>query len=81
MYNEEDYIDAVDNILKHVLKKQVKVEYHFDIIYVNLKGVFAKNERGYCGRRCLAALNKFHKIQQNEIEGIRGGGLIKHLHV
>ena len=33
VYNEEDYIDAVDNILKHVLKKQVKVEYHFDIIY------------------------------------------------
>ena len=26
----------------------------------------------YCGRRCLAALNKFHKIQQNEIERIRG---------
>ena len=24
-----------------------------------------------CGRRCLAALNKFHKIQQNEIERIR----------
>ena len=26
----------------------------------------------YCGRRCLAALNKFHKSQQNEIERIRG---------
>ena len=25
-----------------------------------------------CGRRCLAALNKFHKIQRNEIERIRG---------
>ena len=25
-----------------------------------------------CGRRCLAALNKFHKIPQNEIEQIRG---------
>ena len=30
----------------------------------------------YCGRRCLAALNKFHKIQQNEIEQIRGTVLI-----
>ena len=29
-----------------------------------------------CGRRCLAALNKFHKIQQNEIERIRGIVLI-----
>ena len=29
-----------------------------------------------CGRRCLAALNKFHKIQQNEIEQIRGTVLI-----
>jgi len=26
----------------------------------------------YCGRRCLAPLNKSHKIQQNEIERIRG---------
>ena len=26
----------------------------------------------YCGRQCLATLNKFHKIQQNEIERIRG---------
>ena len=26
----------------------------------------------YCGRRCLAALNKFHKSKQNEIERIRG---------
>ena len=25
-----------------------------------------------CGRRCLAALNKSHKIQQNKIERIRG---------
>ena len=25
-----------------------------------------------CGRLCLAALNKSHKIQQNEIERIRG---------
>ena len=25
-----------------------------------------------CGRQCLAALNKFHKIQQNEIERIQG---------
>ena len=24
-----------------------------------------------CGRRCLAALNKFHKIQRTEIERIR----------
>ena len=30
----------------------------------------------HCGRRCLAALNKFHKIQQNEIERIRGTVLI-----
>ena len=42
VYNEEDYIDAVDNILKHVLKKQVKIEYHFDIIYVNLTYIFLK---------------------------------------
>ena len=26
----------------------------------------------YCERRCLAALNKSHKIQRNEIERIRG---------
>ena len=35
----------------------------------------------WCGRRCLAALNKFHKIQQNEIERIRGTVLIRLLHV
>ena len=29
-----------------------------------------------CGRRCLAALNKFHKIQQNEIEQMRDTVLI-----
>ena len=29
-----------------------------------------------CGRRLLSALNKFHKIQQNEIERIRGIVLI-----
>ena len=29
-----------------------------------------------CGRRCLAALNKFHKIPQNEIERILGTVLI-----
>ena len=29
-----------------------------------------------CGRRCLAVLNKSHKIQQNEIERIRGIVLI-----
>ena len=40
---------------------------------------FLRNPQ-YCGRRCLAALNKFHKIQQNEIR-IRGIVLIKHLHV
>ena len=34
-----------------------------------------------CGRRCLAVLNKFHKIQQNEIERIRDTVLIKHLHM
>ena len=29
----------------------------------------------FCGKRCLATLNKFHKIQQNEKERIRGIGL------
>ena len=31
-----------------------------------------KDEWSLCGRRLLSALNKFHKIQQNEIERIRG---------
>ena len=42
----------------------------YDLVY-NSK-FWTENIQSYCGRRCLAALNKFHKIQRNEIERIRG---------
>ena len=45
--------------------------------YYSGESCLDKNTKNtFCGRRCLAALNKFHKIQQNEIEQIRGIVLI-----
>ena len=56
-----------NDVPEHILKVQrASIKY----------SLFNKKISKYCGRRCLAALNKFHKIQQNEIERKRGTVLI-----
>ena len=55
------------DLLSKVLDKEKMSSIHFITMRIT---VF--NKTIVCGRRCLAALKKSHKIQQNEIERIRG---------
>ena len=52
-----------NDVPEHILKVQrASIKY----------SLFKKKISKYCGRRCQAALNKFYKVPQNEMEQILG---------